>query len=106
VNTPIDDLVIANGASASNEVSRARMKHTRGLTFIAPDSLTGVVTVMVTAEKEADSGWQPLHSNGEVITLPAGSATVISPIPASRLRLESDDTESATRTFRLWSDQW
>jgi hypothetical protein len=71
-----------------------------GLTLYSPSALTGTITVQV-EPTDTGTNFVDLQSGGVDVTLPAGKATVINPIPFRQLRLITGTTEAAARTFTV-----
>lgn len=70
-----------------------------GLTIAAPASLTASQVTVKVELTTTGTSFVTLQSGGTDVTLTAGTATVISPVPFRQIRISSTATETAT--FRL-----
>lgn len=89
------DLTIPSGGSNTNAIQVP--PHILGLILIAPEALTGVVTVAISLDE--GSSFQTLQEGGADLAIGAGEAIIISPFGADEVRLESAGTEGADRDF-------
>lgn len=65
--------------------------------ILAPSAVTGTITVQV-CDLEAGT-YRALQSNGVDVTIAAGKAAVLDPMPFQYLRLSSGSAEAAARAF-------
>lgn len=95
----LPSLVIPNGTSTSNALGQI-LEDSWGLTIYTPAALTGTISVEV-EPTDTGTNFVTLQSGGTDVTLPAGKATVINPIPFRQIRVTSNAAEGAARTFTL-----
>lgn len=100
-------LTIANAGTSSNALSH-ELRNARALAIIAPDTLTGTVSVEAAdlfPDEIVDSAvgvpsWTTVQSPpGTDVTIDAGKTTVLTATPFPQLRLTSSIAEAAERQF-------
>lgn len=107
-NQPIDlpgsPLVIAEGQTVSGHIDMRRMP-LRGMVIFSPDTLTGTVSVEVSANLDAEEPsevtWQNLQSGGANVAIGADECVPLDFVCWHGLRLSSGTTEAAKREFKV-----
>lgn len=92
------NLTIASGSSNSNAIEL--MEDAYGLGIQAPATLTSTM-ILVQVAMAASSGatFATLQSGGTDVTITAGKALIITPIPYKQLRIQGSSAEGADRSF-------
>ncbi len=91
-------LTIQSGTTSSNAL--VNLDDAIALAIFASTALTGTVTVQV-EPTSTGSAWSNLQSGGVDVTIAATKAIVLNPMPFKQLRLLSNASEGATRTFSV-----
>lgn len=99
--TRLGSLTIAESGDTSDELTFNQLRFLSAIAIQGPAELTGAVTVEVSFDREGDT-FVTLQSGGSDVTIPADKVTVLSPIPAARLRVVSAGTEAAERVFPIF----
>ena len=76
--------------------AKVALGYSASVTVQAPDTLTGTVTVLTSADGVA---FATLQQNGTDVEIPAGKTTVLPPFTAHDMMLVSDAAEAADRDF-------
>ena len=102
--SPLPDLVIANGATASNVISRNEYADAVSIAIQAPATLAETVTIQVSYD---NSTWATLHDGTADIASPlAGKARqYIEMFGFNYFRLLAGSAVGAARTFKV-GKQW
>lgn len=89
-------MVIPSGQQNSNAVKP--IDDCYGLGITSPSALTGTITVEVEMT-DTGTSFATLQSGGTDITIAAGKATILTPLPYKQIRMHSNAAEGADRTF-------
>lgn len=95
----LPDLVIANGQTESNVLTKADFHGAAQFVIGAPATLTGTVTISISLDDGVS--YQTLQSDGTDIELAAAKATAILVEGWDRMKLASSLSEVAERTFKV-----
>lgn len=105
MKTGLGSLVIANGGTTSDELGFNSLRFARSVALTGDATAqTGTISVQVNPLRTGGT-FTTLQSGGADVTLTAQKTTVISPIPAARLRLVSSSAEAAERRFTVTIDE-
>ena len=96
--TGLPTLTIPNGLSTSNALKD--FDDAFGIAIYSPATLSGTVSVQVEPTSSGTS-FVTLQSGGSDVTLPAGKATILNPVPWKQMRLVSGAAEGADRSFAV-----
>jgi len=96
----VNSLVIPNGSSVSNSLSRSELNDLRGADALCIQAPSSATNSTFTLEVSADeSTWVDLQSGGTDVTLGLGKALTLDTLPFMALRLSGASAEGAERTF-------
>ena len=96
VNMP--SMTITGGGTTSNAVGL--IDDSWGLTIYSPATITNTITVEV-EPTSTGTNFVTLQSGGTDVTIPAGKATVLNPIPFRQIRVKAAGAEGQQDVFTL-----
>lgn len=99
---PVTNLVIANGATASNELGIEHVADAESLTIFAPGTLPETVKIQVADNSSPVSAdWRDLDQGAGDVTVGAGQAISIDFTAFRKLRLLANGAVAAERVFNV-----
>src|ERR1043165_8168243 len=94
------DLVINLNSTVSQTITL--IEDAYGLSITAPPNLdSSTISVAVAGSTASGANLSVLQSGGTDVTLSAGKALVITPVPFKQLQLQAFKTETAQRNFNV-----
>jgi len=92
-------MTISSGTSTSGVI--VAFDDAWGLTIYSPATMTASQAFVEVEPTSTGTTFVTLQSGGVDVTLPAGKATVISPVPFKQMRVTSTATEAQADEFRV-----
>ena len=103
----LDDLVIANGQTASNVlIARLHYRDAFTLTFYSPATLPETVTLQASNTEDGSSGWFNVSRAGADFLMTIGKALTLEEPNYTALRLLAGGAVAAQRTFKVTKEVW